>query len=122
MFQLLSSKYDFFFFLIQCHFAIHLFYALSILFAVLLFTFFLYFFEHVLCCLSALSHIASLFCFSFSPSLCFCLVKLPEKQFYSMNIKPLLDDSINFFQYFQYVCLFYEEHVFLFSFFLRLSV
>lgn len=68
-------------------------------------------FERFLFCLSALSHIASLFCFCFFSPLCFCSVKLPEKQFYSMNIKPLLEDSINLFQYLQHLCLFYEHCV-----------
>ena len=51
------------------------------------------------------------FCFfCFSP-LCFCSVKLPEKQFYSMNIKPLLEDSINLFNYLQLLRLLYDHCV-----------
>lgn len=65
--------------------------------------------------LSALSHVALGFCFvscSFFPSFFyFCPVKLPEKQFYSMNIKSRLEDSINLFHYLENVCVFYEHFV-----------
>lgn len=65
-------------------------------------------FEHVFC------FFVCTFVFVFSPSLFlffsfFCSVKLPEKQFYSMNIKSLLEDSINLFHYLQHVCVFYEH-------------
>lgn len=113
--QLLTSLYDFFFFFykMQIFLPFNSFMLWAILFAIKL-----YYSLHSFCifwtflfCLSALSHVASLFCF-FVFLLCgFCSVKLPEKQFYSMNIKPLLEDSINLFHYLQLLRLLYDHCV-----------
>lgn len=99
------SWYVYFFFYIKCRFchSILLCFEQSSL-RVLLFTFVLYFWTRFLLCLSALSYIASSSFF-----VCvFALYKLPEKQLYSMNIKPLLEDSINLFHYLQHLWLFSE--------------
>lgn len=79
---------------------------------VLLFTFFLYFVARV--CfffffVCTFTHCLSLFLFSI---MLYALLekqtnkKLPEKQFYSMNIKPRLEDPINLFHYLQHLCFF----------------
>lgn len=111
-YQLLMSQKDFFFYKMQIFFgSILLCFEQSSLLLNCITLYILFVFLNMFCVLFVCTFTHCLFVFFdfFFPPMCFCSVKLPEKQFYSMNIKPLLEDSINLFHYLRHLCLFYHQ-------------
>lgn len=105
----------FFFFFYKMQMPFGCFMLWAILFAIKLFVI-VFYSLHSFCIFGYVLFVCTFTCcpgflFCFFSFFCFCSVKLPEKQFYSMNIKSRLEDSINLFHYLQYVCVFYEQFV-----------